>query len=107
MIMQRNDDPKTFTEACMNTPIGGPDPKRVLWAHAINDPDVLLDCPGTCLKSIERDPQSGYFPKHHGILVTYSEKLDYVLVRGHSSPVSPACVWTGTVAEYKAMWKVD
>jgi hypothetical protein len=106
MTMQRNDTPEAFREACLATPIGGPDPKRVAEAHRLNDPDVLLDCPGTCLKSIEREPR-GYFPLHHGILVTYNEPNDYVLVRGHSSPVSPACVWSGTVDEYRAMWRVD
>ena len=105
--MIRNNDPKAFREACAATRIGGPDPLRVAHAHKVNDPDVLLDCPGTCLKSRERDPQSGHFPKFHGVLVTCDEGIDYVLVRGHSSPVSPACVWTGTVAEYEAMWKVD
>jgi len=105
--MIRNDDPVAFREAWLDTPSGGPNKERVAEAHRLNDPNVLLDCPGTCLKSIERDASSGGFPKHCGMLVTYDEKTDYVLVRGHNSPVSPACVWTGTVSEYRAMWEVD
>jgi hypothetical protein len=104
--MIRNDDPAAFREACLNTPFGGPDPKRVAEAHKRNDPDVLIDCPGTCLKSVDRDGPHG-FPKHHGVLVTYDLKTNYVLVRGHGSPVSPACTWTGTVDEYRVMWRVD
>jgi hypothetical protein len=105
--MIRNDDPTTFRIAFMDTPLGGPDPLRVAEAHRRNDPDVLLDCPGTCLKSRERDPKTGGFPRCHGRLVTHDAAKDHVLVRGHGSPVSPACVWTGTVAEYRTMWQVD
>jgi hypothetical protein len=105
--MIRDNDPNTFAQACLDTRVGGLDPKRVAEAHRRNDPDVLLDCPGTCLKSIERDASMGGFPRFHGILVTYDAPNDFVLVRGHGSPVSPTCVWTGTVAEYRGMWQVD
>jgi hypothetical protein len=105
--MIRSDDPKVFHEAWLDTPLGGPSKERLAEAERRDDPSLLLDCPGVCLKSRERDPQSGYFPKHHGILVRYDEKTDYVLVRGHNSPVSPACTWTGTVSEYRTMWQVD
>lgn len=105
--MNRNDDPTAFREACYDTPITGLDRTRLAEAERRDDPSLLLDCPGVCLKSRERDPKMGGFPKHHGILVRYDEKTDYVLVRGHNSPVSPACTWTGTVSEYRAMWEVD
>lgn len=104
--MVRNDDPLVFNEAFLDTPFG-PNRERLAEAHRARDPSLLLDCPGTCVKTIELDRDKGGFPKHCGILVTYDEKTNYVLVRGHNSPVSPACVWTGTVAEYRAMWVVD
>lgn len=105
-MMLCNEDPQAFYQAYMDTPLGGPDTALVGEAHRRGDPTILLSAPGTCLKSREREGRHG-FPKHHGILVTYDAKTDYVLVRGHNSCVSPACVWTGTVAEYLAMWEVD
>lgn len=104
--MNYSEDKEAFFRACLDTPLGGAPAALVAEAHRRRDPSLLLSAPGTCVKSKERETRNG-FPKHHGILVTYDENTDYVLVRGHNSPVSPACVWTGTVGEYLAMWEVD
>jgi hypothetical protein len=104
-MLCHNDETRWY-QARLDTPLGGPDPLRVAEAHRRNDPDVLLDCPGTCLKSRKREGAHG-FPTHHGILVAYDAARDHVLVRGHGDLVSPRCVWEGTVADYRATWEVD
>ena len=99
--MERIDDEAKWQEAFLDTPLGLPE-NRVDQAHAAGDPNLLLDVPGTCLKSREKD---GPWPKHCGVLVRYSE--NEVVVRGHGSIVSPKCLWVGTADEYRRMWEVD
>lgn len=102
-------DEQVWFRAYMETPFSVPD-DRVADAHSYNDPNRLLDVPGVCVKSKEREDRRILglrMPKHHGKLVTYDEGADSVLIRGHGTPVSPKCVWTGTVSEYRRMWEVD
>lgn len=82
----------------------GVPPDRVEEAERIGGPNELLDVPGVCVKTYEKDNHIG-FPKHCGVLVSYSEGK--VVVRGHGSVVSPKCVWIGTADEYRKMWEVD
>jgi len=105
--MKRNDSQIDWYAACLETPFRGDAyERRVGEAHRKRDPSLLLDLPGVCLKSIATEGPHG-FPEHTGILVSYDAKSDQVLVRGHNSAASPPCTWTGTVAEYLAMWEVD
>jgi len=60
--------------------------------------------PGNCVKSNERDPSSGGFPKYHGRLLSYGDEC---VVLGHNSPVSEPFIWKGTNQEYHQTWVVD
>lgn len=98
-----------FHKAWLDTPLRGPDyHNRVAAAHCAHDPSLLLDLPGVCVKSKEKDPRMMGLPKVTGVLIEHDRDKDYVLVRSHGDGiVCPLCVWEGTVAEYEAMWEVD
>lgn len=94
--MKRADDMHAWNEAWLDTPIGRP--RRL-------DADEAFKTPGSHVKS--KAVKNGW-PEHFGVLVSFSRAPDAVTVRSIGSPVSPpGVVWTGTRAEYYAMWEID
>jgi len=94
-----NEDPAAFHAAWRDTVLG---PKLA----GLTREQALLTL-GACVKSLERQSAHGW-PKHHGILVSYDQDADRVVVRTHDDDViEPRRVWTGTVAEYHECWEVD
>ena len=96
--MKRTEDRALWHEAWLDTPITGPY-KRL-------DPDEAFKTPGSHVKSKKRAANG--WPADFGVLVSFSRDPDAVTVRSVGSPVSPAgTVWSGTRAEYYAMWEID
>lgn len=98
MLGSFNDDKTVYHEAWLDT---------VLWPALKGKTEAeALVTPGACVMSVER-AGSG-FPAYHGKLVSYDEPGDRVVVRSHEDGIcEPRRVWTGTVAEYHACWRVD
>lgn len=90
-------DEKQWYEAWLNTPLTFP---RGLSEHE------AFKTPGCCVKSQEKD-SDGRWPVMTGILVSYNEERDEIVVRGHGDTVSPKFVWKGTRREYVRVWRCD
>ena len=94
--MQEVVDEKAWFEACLDTPLCPPrNPASA---------EEAMKTPGCCVKSKAR--RYG-FPDRFGVLVSFDESADKVLVRGYGDAVSPKFVWTGTIPEYFATWDCD
>jgi hypothetical protein len=107
--MKLIEDETQWYQAYLDTPFSIPK-DRVDAAHQACDPNMLLDVPGVCVRSKEREAKSPSFPKHHGKLVKYDAEarhVEQVVVRGHGTPVSPRAIWVGSIASYRDMWEVD
>jgi hypothetical protein len=91
-------DETVWLVAWLNTPFGRP--SNPASAHE------AMKTASCCVKSKELASPNG-FPKETGVLVSYDEVEDQVVVRGHGDCVSPKFVWSGTVAEYFAIWECD
>jgi hypothetical protein len=91
-------DDKAWFEACLNTPLGQP--------RAARSPDEAMRTPGCCVKSRALCSRTG-LPRDTGVLASFDDGNNSVLVRGHGDHVSPKFVWMGTILEYFATWDCD
>jgi hypothetical protein len=97
-----------YCEAWLDTPFGSPlirtnggetrKPRNAAEAFAT---------PGCHVKSHEKD---GMWPRYFGRLTSYDREADLCIVSSkpptHGLDGKPT-VWTGSFAEYAAMWKCD
>ncbi len=100
--MKQTMDDQVHFEAWQDTPISPPD-SMVKKAHGVGNPDFLLDVPGVHLKS--KETRHGGMSVNFGKLTSYSD--DKVVVMSKVGSVGHRCIWEGTAAEYRAMWRVD
>lgn len=91
--MRLNEDDRAWYEAYLDTPFGTP---------SAASPREAMRVPGCCVKSRRTDAAQ---PAEFGRLVEFSSDVR-VVVRSHGDRTS-RCVWTGTSAEYYAMWECD
>ena len=101
--MKQTKSNEAHNEAWLDTPMRGVPESKLQEAYAKGDPDHLLDVPGVCLKSKEQRSSGG--PRYCGKLTSYTD--EEVVVISTTASVDHRCIWTGTSAEYRAMWMVD
>jgi len=87
-----------WTEAALDLPFSTPMDAK--------SPGEAMLIPGCCLKSVERERPGGW-PKYFARLVSIDQTNDRVLVISQVLGDSPRFLWTGTMAEYTAVWDCD
>jgi hypothetical protein len=107
--MKMIEDESRWHAAMQDTPFGTPkDPKSA---------DEAMRTPSCRLKSKEPKGAFNSMPKYFGILVSYNEEENHVLVRsfGPRDPIACAAhphthgcaVWEGTTSQYWCFWNCD
>jgi hypothetical protein len=99
--MKASTDETEYAEAVLDTPLSSP--------HNPESREEAMTIPGCHLKSKEIDKASlSRWPRYFGVLTSYDVTNDKVVVVSKTPHVDgKRTVWTGTIAEYTAMWLCD
>lgn len=115
--MKASTDEVAYATAWQDTPFGGP--KIKTNGGEVRGPDSkaeAFETVGCHVKTRDVWPHryvrtaSGMWPMYFGKLASYSSRVNHVVVTSkgpaHGIDGKPT-VWTGTFAEYSAMWECD